>query len=56
VAADHAQLRASINLAIQTYQASGKTDADKAAFAAAINAARTTYATDSTVVAARATR
>ena len=56
VAPAHAQLRASINLAIATYEASGKTPADKTAFECALAAARSAYAGDAAVVAAKAVR
>ena len=51
-----AQLRASVNAAMATYQASGKTDADQAAFCTAVQAARAAFAADPTVIAAKAER
>jgi hypothetical protein len=55
-AAAHAQLRASINQAVATYNASGKTPADLVAFKASLASARTVFAHNSAVVAARAAR
>lgn len=56
VAADHATMRASVNAAVAAYEASGKTADDLAAFTAAVAAARSAFAADPTVVAARAVR
>ena len=55
-AAAHAQLRASVNQAIATYNGSAKTPADLDVFKASLTTARTTFAHDSAVVAARAVR
>ena len=56
VRSPHAQLRASINLAVATYNASGRTPADLDAFKASLAAARSVFAHDAAVVAARAAR
>ena len=51
-----ATLRAAVNAAFATYQSSGKTPSDEAAFCAAVQTARDAFTADPAVVAARAER